>query len=1131
MRDHTLFQFYPKSTGDAALDRNARTLQHACLIGILALAITTLLGRVDMRPGVPLGLVVSILSLLLAAWLNRLGKWEWGARTAIAAMLTTAVLMVVEARDGFRSHAMLLFPGTLLLAVMLLDRISYTVASIAAGLAVTGLGIAEIFGYLQTERTPANFSAVVSVDLELFAMAFIGSLIVRDTQRNIQDVDGTIRRMGLLNQELRRSSEKYAALIENAVDAIFITCRDGVILEVNRQACRLTGVSKEALVGAPIDQFLQAREPDAIQVAGEGTGQGRVVECAVIHSDGSEALVEAKSSLTPGGQIQYFCRETVERKRAERALRDSEERYRRIVETASEGIWVHDAAGVTTYVNQCIAQMLGYATAEMVGKSLFEFIDDEMKREAERLFARRKTGVSERHDFRFKHKDGSDVYTLISTTAIVGDDGTFFGALGMITDISARKRADDAARRSGRQFAAIFEHAADVLFEVAVEVDGFRFVSANPAFSAVTGLKRSQVIGRRIEEVIPQDSCEVVLSRYQEAVTSGMVVRWEETTEYPAGRKHAAVSVAPVFDENGKCSRLIGAVHDLTELKRSQDERRAAEEALLAKTRALEEANRRTEAALAARTDFLTSVSHEIRTPMNGVTGMAGLLMNTELNAEQRELVQVIDSSSRALLTIINDILDLSKIESGKLHLEETVFDLWRVAADAVELMAPAAAQKGLDLALTHSYALPRRVTGDSGRIRQILLNLLGNALKFTEAGYVKMAIAARDGRIEFTVEDSGPGIAAEEIPGLFEKFRQGTVRIRRGVGGLGLGLAICKELVTLMSGAIRMESRVGAGTRVVVSLPLGLANAEQARQPASAALAVAGRMLLVTGLGGSRGVLAGAFRELGLEVVEASTPEEALAGIERGGAGELLAVDTALCNKLPELIAWVGGDERRVVYLETERLAGILRNDRAGSGRIVQWPFSPGRILQAIETHPAVEAKAKEQVLAREGVPRAVAARAGAATGAGAESGAFATAKVGPRARILVAEDNEVNRKVAQRILERMGCVVELAHNGRDAVRLLEANVYDAVLMDVHMPVLDGYAATAAIRALESERRHVPIIAMTAGAFAGDREACLAAGMNDYVSKPVDKGILEAVLSKWLSGGRELMLKSRMSE
>ena len=579
----------------------------------------------------------------------------------------------------------------------------------------------------------------------------------------------------------------------------------------------------------------------------------------------------------------------------------------------------------------------------------------------------------------------------------------------------------------------------------------------------------------------------------------------------PSGEERAVRGYADVvLNAAGDVTSVVGTSQDVTESVRVDEELRKAKVAA--------------EAASMAKSEFLATMSHEIRTPMNGVIGAVGLLLDGGLTPRQRELAGIAHSSAHSLLDIINEILDLSKIEAGKVVIERAPFDALATVEDVVRMFAWRADEKRLDLVLRYAPDAGRRFVGDACRIRQVLVNLVGNAIKFCDRGHVLVSIEEEGSTrgqamtmLRVTVEDTGIGIAPEAVGRLFERFMQADASTTRRFGGTGLGLAICSRLVRLMGGEIGVNSRVGEGSTFWFTLPLA-ADASAARVPRAEDMSTT-RVLIVDDCAANCRVMGEQMLSWSVRNSAAASGHEALVALRAASAAGDPYHVVVLDETLPDtggvgLARAINGDP------SLGRPALILM--AAARGQELDEPTRAAGVVGCL-AKPVRPSALVDALVATRGGSRG---RLDSSGGASRADATPSPARPRFRGRVLVADDNVTNQRVAQMALESLGCSVDLASDGAMALATLEQRTYDLVFMDCEMPEMDGMEAAGRIRAMEarvaeggSAARHArtPIVAMTAKTLSGDRERCLAAGMDDYLTKPVHLEALIEMLARWL--------------
>ncbi len=735
----------------------------------------------------------------------------------------------------------------------------------------------------------------------------------------------------------------------------------------------------------------------------------------------------------------------------------------------------------------------------------------------------------------------------------IGDLTNSFNEMSasLANEMAIRGQTEVELRESEERYRSIFENAVEGIFQSTPDIKG-RFIRANPSHARILGYNSPEQMLEEVTDigsqcwVDPKDR-----NAFCERIARGSVSDFETQLRRRDGRPiWVSLNSRPVFDETGTLDYIEGIMLDITERKQAEkklnDHRQHLEILVSQRTAELTFAKEEAEAANQAKSDFLARMSHEIRTPLNVVTGMTNIVLKSELTAEQRDYLNKVQIASKNLLQIINDILDFSKVEAGRLELKRHAFDLDQMLEQVADLFSDQVAKKDLELVFAIAPDAPRQLIGDAGRLIQVLTNLIQNAVKFTESGEIVVGVEVEQGRgtrndwdekiggqavLRFSVSDTGPGIAADVLPTLFEPFTQAEGYLSRKHEGTGLGLAICRQLVTLMGGTIGVESVPGQGSTFAFNVLLEA----QARQKRPMRLPPDLRGLKTLGVDDSesaRQVLGAMLKSLGFKVTVVDSGEKAIMEICRAAAGEPFQL-VLLDWKMPGMdgfetarriraLAFRGqGDapgpsSLPIIILVTPYGRDIVQHriDPAHVDTLLQKPLKAAHLYNTV-----MQLFGHKEDMVAHAFPRPA---------------AQPWARLAGR-RVLVVEDSELNRMVAVALLEEMGLIVEAAENGQVAVDKVTGSptgFYDAVLMDIQMPIMDGYEATRRIRQWEFkgqrskllkidesvEPSFLPIIALTAHALVGEKEKCLAAGINDYITKPIDEQQLQLVLLKWMS-------------
>jgi PAS domain S-box-containing protein len=679
--------------------------------------------------------------------------------------------------------------------------------------------------------------------------------------------------------------------------------------------------------------------------------------------------------------------------------------------------------------------------------------------------------------------------------------GAVSGCHLLAHDITDGQRALDAARRSERRLRIIMDQIPVTVSYIDADL---RYRYVNRAQEQWLGKSLEEVDGRAVRDVVGDEVFADIEPKLRRALAGEEVPLERERVDRHGNMVFHSGRHVPDVNDEGQVVGVYTVFFDITP-------RALAEQALLRHEQELRAAKEAAENASRAKSEFLANMSHEIRTPMNGVLGLTELLLETPLDTQQRPFVETVRNSGEALLSIINDILDFSKIEAGKLETESLDFDLYQAVEDVVQLLAPRAHAKNLELACRIGEGLPAAVRGDPFRLRQILTNLIGNALKFTDEGEVVVRLERADAdTLRFSVRDSGIGIAPEAQARLFKPFEQADGSTTRRFGGTGLGLAISRSLVELMGGRIGVDSMPGQGSTFWFTLPLVPAAALPS-VPTPVVLA-GRRVLVVDDNATNRDIVEHHATVGGMSCVSAVDGIDALAQLRRAAASGR-AFDLAVIDmKMPrmdgiELARQVQADPA-LKHTALVLLTSLHSTDELARARAAG--------ISAYLSKP----------VRRQELFRAMAQTLGDQETAAALARPHDHDRVCFRARVLLAEDNGVNQVVARNMLKNLGCEFEIVANGQEALAAARRGGFDLVLMDCQMPVMDGYAATRAIRAWEdrlTSPAHLPIVALTANALVGDAEACLAAGMDDHLAKPYTRKQLAGVLARWLPPERML--------
>jgi two-component system sensor histidine kinase/response regulator len=768
----------------------------------------------------------------------------------------------------------------------------------------------------------------------------------------------------------------------------------------------------------------------------------------------------------------------------------------KLIQSSVDGIVAVDEKGNVLLFSAGAEKLWSYNREEVVGRiHVEELYPPGLARDVNKKLVdpgHDGSGQLINYETEIRNKEGKHVSVRISGS-LLQDEGSRVRSVGYFHDMTQEKQIMDQLRESEEKYRTILDAIEDGYYEV--DLKGY-LTFFNRSFCRILGYSEEELKGRNFREFSDEEGRRKAYEGFNKVFTTGVHAEgfvWELMRKDGSNR-HVEASISLIKGSEDRTVGFRGILRDITE-------RKVAEQML---KRAKEEA----EAASTAKSEFLANMSHEIRTPMNGIIGMTELTLGTRLTKEQREYLRMVKMSANSLLSLLNSVLDLAKIESRKIELEEIDFDLRTTVEHAVETVAVKAGESGLELTCRIKPEIPTALVGDPSRLRQILLNLLGNAVKFTEQGEVglEVKIETEDDSsvlLHFVVFDTGIGIPPEKLQTVFESFQQVDGSITRKYEGTGLGLTISKELAELMGGGIWVESELGKGSIFHFTAHFRLSDKEVTDSLSLKDQDIAGlRVLIIDDNATNRLVFHEMTSLWGLIPTEVAGGDQALTELERAhSAGQpyhLVLLDL----QMPGLDGFEVakrvrenpiGFDLEIIMLTSLGLKGDAERCReVGIGVYLVKPVRQAELLDGIMLAMGRPRLEQGPVITRHTIQ-----------------------DIKRRLRILLAEDNIVNQKLAVMMLEKRGHYITIASNGLEALEALKKEPFDLVLMDVQMPEMDGLEATRRIRGEEEEKEHIPIIAMTAHAMKGDRERCLTAGMDDYVSKPIKAKELFAVIER----------------
>ena len=922
-------------------------------------------------------------------------------------------------------------------------------------------------------------------------------------------------------EALRESEQRFRIMADGCPTLMWVTNSEGRIEFINTAYREMLGTTYEQTEGEKWQLALHPNDAPEYLEAFHRAVRGHAPfssEARARIADGTWRWFTSNAQPRFSAEGEFLGHvglslDITERKKDEQAHQFQHSLIRGILEASLDGVLVVNDGGIVVSHNKRFLdvwrisrtsipgdQAVGFADQVLLSLVLERVKDPEAFSERVQELYRDPNAVD---NCEIELKDGRILERYSSS--LWGEEGQHLGRVWFFRDISGRKQAEQALQSSEEKFRQLAENIREVFF--VMTPSGTETIYASPAYEQVWGLSVESVLQRPMSwaEVIHPEDQERAYGLAARQLEGELVASEFRILAADGKEKWIQSRTSPVRNEAGQIIRIVGIAEEITERKRYEAE-------LIHARVSADSANR-------AKSEFLANMSHEIRTPMNGVIGMTGLLLDTELNEVQRRYAETVQASGESLLRLINDILDFSKIEAKKLDLEIVDFNLHSLLEDFASTLAAPAYAKGLEFLCSADPAIPTLFCGDRGRLRQILTNLAGNAVKFTEKGEVAVrASLAELGEshcvLRFSVHDTGIGIPEDKISMLFDKFTQVDASTTRKYGGTGLGLAISKQLAELMGGEIGVTSEMGKGSDFWFTVRLGLPKQPAGTELDGRTLAdLRGvRALIVDDNATSREILSTLLTSWGMRPSEADS-----------GPWALQACYRALEENDPFLVAAI---DMQMPGMDGEAVGRAIKADRRLSGTKMVLLTSLGSVEGARRFDEIGFSGRLDKPLRRDELFHVLSAVLSGTRGSDPHladhrhsSQGLPRTFAGVPVRILVAEDNVTNQQVALGILKKLGLNADAVMNGAEAIRALSSIPYGLVLMDVQMPVMDGLEATRQIRGPNSIilNRRIPIIAMTAHAMQGDRDRCLAAGMNDYLRKPVSPQALAEVLTRWL--------------
>jgi PAS domain S-box-containing protein len=947
-----------------------------------------------------------------------------------------------------------------------------------------------------------------------------------DAQALVHELQVHQIELEMQNEELRRSKmeaddalTKYSDLYDFAPIGLFTLDTQGVILEVNPAGAALLGLDRRYLLHKHFWRFVTPEDRLSLNDFCKKVFEiftKQTCELRLVKDNKHAAYVRIEGTATEDNPLntrllRLAVIDITERKLAEEALRASESELRSLFAAMTDVVAVLDAQGRYLKIAPTNPSLLYRPAAELIGKTLHDVFPGPIA-DTYMGYIKQVVDTQQIINIEYDMLIGGQTMWFAATISPISDDQVLLIA----RDITERKKADEALRESEDRYYRLFED--DLTGDFIASPEGTISI-CNPAYVKIFGFSsREEAVGRNFADLYihPEEYTDFVKLLCEHRVLNSYEC---DCRRCDGAIIHIVANIVGTFDEQGELRQFKGYISDDTERKQAEEELHKAKDELelkvqertedlsqakeelevaneelqteLEQHRKLEaqlmKAKEAAEEAVKVKAAFMANMSHELRTPMNSVIGFTGLLLEEPLTVEQKEYVECVRNSGEALMTLINEVLDFSKMDREKMGLELQTFDLRNIMEEALDMVAAQAANKGLELNYTFSKNVPEAIIGDPGKLRQVLSNLLSNAVKFTKEGEVDVFVSldSDQDEVHFAVKDTGIGISEEDIEKLFQPFSQLDLSYSRGYEGTGLGLAISKKLVELMGGRIWIESELGKGSTFHFTIPAETAPSDH--KPFLTDNIEGKRVLIVEGNQTLRRILGRQLHSWGITPITASNIREAVGLLQRDNGFDAVLVDVSQGDVLSMIAKKKRDQWKKLPFIALASLGHEVPPDLFQA--VLTKPLKPAKLFNALKDVLEMrEASLPVEVPEEE-------------------------MSYGPL-RILLAEDNLSNQKVTLKMLKKLGYRADAVVNGQEVLEALERQPYDIIFMDVKMPIMNGIEAARKIRERWPENGP-KIIAVTAYALHGDKEKCLAAGMDDYIPKPVQIEDLAKVLGK----------------